>query len=162
MGFYAMKWAFSTPIKNPGAKYLLLSLAEHARDEGEGSWTCFPSVERLSTRTAHGVRTVERHLAWLVSEGWISRHVRRCRRQGQSAYFYTLHRAKAEIGDDNVGDLDVEAGQKRTKTASARCSSLRQSGAVYPPISTAKSAKLAPPYREEPVIESVNEPDALR
>lgn len=159
MGFYAMNWAFSTPIKNPGAKYLLLSLAEHARDEGEGSWTCFPSVERLATRTAQGVRTVESHLAWLVCEGWISRHVRRNRRQGESAYFYTLHRSNAEMVDDEMGDLDVQAGQKPAKMASARYSDRRQSGAGHPPISTSKSAKLAPPYIEEPVIESVNEPD---
>ncbi len=117
MGFYAMKWAFSTPIKIPAPSTFCCRWLSMLRDEGEGSWTCFPSVDRLSMRTAQGVRTVERHLAWLVSEGWISRHVRRYRRQGESAYFYTLHRSKADMGDDDMGDLDVEAGQKSAKMA---------------------------------------------
>lgn len=155
MGLYAMTWAFSTPIKNVGAKFVLLALAEHARDEGEGRWSCFPSIKRLSEWTAQGERTIERHLSWLVSEGWIRRHVRRCRRQGESGYFYTLHRAKAEMGE-----RDVDAAQRPAETAYARRSFLRQSGAKHPPISTETPAKLAPPYIEEPVIEPVNEPDA--
>lgn len=155
MGLYAMTWAFSTPIKNVGAKFVLLALAEHARDEGEGRWSCFPSIKRLSEWTAQGERTIERHLSWLVSEGWIRRHVRRCRRQGESGYFYTLHRAKAEMGD-----RDVEAAQRPAEIASAQRSFLRQSGTEHPPVSTKTPAKLALPYIEEPVIEPVNEPDA--
>lgn len=45
MGLDAIRWAFKTPIQNPGAQFVLVALAEHARDEGEG-WTCFPSIKR--------------------------------------------------------------------------------------------------------------------
>lgn len=81
MGLYAMRWAFGAPIKNAGAKFLLVALAEHARDDGEDGWTCFASIKRLSKRTSQGERTIERHMSWLMANGWISRQIRRDRRQ---------------------------------------------------------------------------------
>jgi hypothetical protein len=160
MGLHAMQWAFHAPIHSTGAKFLLVALAEHARDEGEGRWTCFPSIKRLSKWTAQGERTVERHLAWLVAEGWISRQTRSRRREGDSAYFYTLHSENAELEPAARADHDRESGQNRIKTPSDRSVFDRQIGAKHPPISTPTPAKLAPAYIEEPVIEPVNEPNA--
>jgi len=84
-----MVWAFRTDIRNVGAKFVLLALAEHAREDASSAWVCFPSVKRLGTFTAQSERTVERHLAWLAENGWIVRR-RRSRSEGGGAYAYTL------------------------------------------------------------------------
>ncbi|WP_419320575.1 helix-turn-helix domain-containing protein [Caulobacter sp. ErkDOM-E] len=156
----AIKRAYSAAIGNAGAKFLLVTLAEHARDAGDGKWTCYPSVKRLAELTAQGERTAERHLAWLITEGWISREVRQNRRHGGSAYFYTLHLAEAKIGGEVVLDLNLQTGQNSAKMAATQRPVLRQFGADHPPISTGTPAKLALAYIEEPVTEPVNEPDA--
>ena len=97
MSLQAMIWAFRTPIANVGAKFVLLALAEHAREDVANGWSCFPSVERLTEFTAQSERTVERHLAWLAQAGWIVRRNRRSRGGSGGAYTYTLQ-------PDNVSD----------------------------------------------------------
>lgn len=158
MGLCAIQWAFNAPIRSSGAKFILVALAEHARDEGREAWTCFPSVKRLAKWTAQGERTIERHLAWLIAEGWISREVRRDRRRGESAYFYTLRSrdADGEQGPEQLS-LDRPPGAKLARLKHAFG---RQFGAKHPPISAPTPAKLAPAYIEEPVIEPVSEPSA--
>jgi len=141
MGVYAVQWAFQAPIPSPGAKFLLVALAEHARDGGDDGWTCFPSIKRLSKWTAQGERTIERHLGWLIADGWISRASRRRKRHGESAYFYTLHRANLGIDDDCGRDRDEPAERKPARLATDRRVSGRQIGADLPPISTRSSAK---------------------
>ena len=159
MSLDAIRWAFKTPIQNPGAKFVLVALAEHARDEGEG-WTCFPSIKRLGRWTSQGERTIERHLSWLVAQGWVSRQSRRRKREGDSAYFYTLHPAPGEDSDAPSTDMDGESERKSAKVASGQRLYVRQSGADRPPLSTRSAAKTASAYIEEPVIEPVNEPNA--
>lgn len=156
MGIYAIQWAFSAPIHHPGAKFLLVALAEHARGPEGEDWTCFPSVKRLSRWTAQGERSIERHLSWLVANGWISRQPRHSRRRGESAYFYTLHRARAG-GDDIDGVFSSGAPVEPVRTAGERRSTARQSDEVHPPISTRPPAKLASAYMDEPGIEPVSE-----
>ncbi|WP_425998109.1 helix-turn-helix domain-containing protein [Caulobacter sp. DWR1-3-2b1] len=160
MGIYAVRWAFHAPIDSPGAKFILVALAEHARDEGEEAMTCFPSIKRLCKWTAQAERTVERHLAWLVAEGWISRQAKRRRRQDDSAYFYTLHEEKVPLAVRDAFDGERRGGRKASRMTADGSASDRQVGAEYPPISTPIPAKLAPAYMDEPVIEPVNEPDA--
>lgn len=155
MGLHAMKWAFSVPIERSGAKFVLVALAEHARDDGEDAWTCFPSIKRLGEWTSQGERTIERHLSWLVAEGWISREVRHDRHRNDSTYLYVLRRDKPVVAD---GLVEVGKGRTAAKIAPVRRVAFRQSGADLPPNSTGSSAKLAPPYIEEPVIEPVSEP----
>jgi len=162
MGLYAMQWAFHAPIRSSGAKFILVALAEHARDEGHDAWTCFPSMKRLAKWTAQGERTIERHLSWLAAEGWISRQTRPGRRRGESAYFYTLHQAPVEMEDEPGAELVREARRKPANLAANRDGIARQIGAEHPPIPTPKPAKLAPAYIEEPVIEPVSEPEAPR
>jgi hypothetical protein len=159
MGLYAMEWAFHAPIQSSGAKFILVALAEHARDEGREGWTCFPSVKRLAKWTAQGERTIERHLSWLIAEGWISRETRHGRRRGESAYFYTLHRVNAEADDEPSAALSHD---EPAKMAANRSAIARQIGAEHPPIPTPTPARLAPAYIEEPVIEPVSESDALQ
>ncbi|NQE63655.1 helix-turn-helix domain-containing protein [Caulobacter sp. RHG1] len=158
MGLYAMQWAFNAPIRSSGAKFILVALAEHARDEGREAWTCFPSVKRLAKWTAQGERTIERHLAWLIAEGWISREARQDRRRGESAYFYTLRRFGGEGGQEpDQPSLESPGGANLAKLKRAFG---RQFGAKHPPISAPTPANMASAYIEEPVIEPVSEPNA--
>lgn len=160
MGVYAMQWAFQAPIHISGAKFILVALAEHARDNDSGNWTCFPSVKRLSRWTAQGERTIERHLSWLVAEGWISREIRRHKRRGESLYFYELLRAKAP-SDWDVGAQRVHEEARTAANLAAKHTPLsRQTGTKHPPVSTRSPANLAPAYMEEPEVEPVSEPSA--
>jgi hypothetical protein len=156
VGVYAIQWAFNASIQSPGAKFLLVALAEHARGPEGEDWTCFPSIKRLARWTAQGERTIERHLNWLIADGWISRELRHRRRRGESAYFYTLHRAKAGSDDiDGVAMSDTSVAPARL--AGERRSTARQNEEVHPPISTRSPAKLASAYMDEPGIEPVSE-----
>jgi len=157
MGVYAIRWAFSAPIQSPGAKFLLVALAEHARGPEGEDWTCFPSVKRLARWTAQGERTIERHLNWLITEGWISRQLRRHRRRGESAYFYILHRAKV-AADGHYEEATVEVAIVRSKPMEERHFATRQTDTLHPPTSTQPPAKLASAYMDEPGIEPVSEP----
>lgn len=154
MALDAIRWAFRTPIESSGAKFLLVALAEHARDDGDG-WTCFPSIKRLCLWTSQGTRTVERHMSWLLANGWVSR-VRRDKRQGDASFVYTLHRENGRGGKALPLDAD-DVGDEPANSAIER-QGVRQAGADHPPFSTKSAARLARPYMEEPVIEPVNEP----
>ena len=154
MGIHAIQWAFSAPIQSPGAKFLLVALAEHARGPEGGDWTCFPSIKRLARWTAQGERTIERHLNWLIAEGWISRQMRRRRQRGESAYFYTLHQSKAFV---DYADDGRETSASRATPVDERHFAARQNDAVHPPIPTRSPAELASAYMDEPGIEPVSE-----
>lgn len=156
MGVYAIQWAFSAPIQSPGAKFLLVALAEHARGPEGEDWTCFPSVKRLARWTAQGERTIERHLNWLIAEGWISRQQRSSRRRGESAYFYTLHQSKVAADEADEG-VSREASITRPRRVGGRIAT-RQTSADQPPVSPQSPANLASAYKDEPGIEPVSEP----
>ena len=66
MSVKALDWAFEQELK-PGAKFILVALADHADARG----TCFPSVSRLMKRTGFGESTVREHLAALRKSGHI-------------------------------------------------------------------------------------------
>ena len=88
----ALTWAFKAPVENVGAKFVLVALADHASDHAGEDWTCFPSNERLMEFTSMPLRTVERHVSWLVANGWISRDKVRDRRGRLKDRHYRLHR----------------------------------------------------------------------
>lgn len=90
----AMTWAWEAPIATPGAKFVLVALADHAADHAGEDWTCFPSVERLMQFTSQSRATVERHLSALAADGWISRVRRRVSTGRLGVYDYVLHRVR--------------------------------------------------------------------
>lgn len=73
MSVRAMVWAFERKIEAPGAKLVLLALANYAGSE----WGCFPGQETLARDTSMSARTVRRHLARLERDGFIVRSERR-------------------------------------------------------------------------------------
>ncbi len=104
-----MTWAFEAPIQNPGAKFVLVALADHASDHAGEDWACFPSVERLMQFTAQSRATVERHLRWLTGEGWISRRRRRRADGKLGIYDYVLHRTpKPSKAHDHTSNCSMD------------------------------------------------------
>lgn len=89
----AITWAFGLQLANPGAKFVLVALADHATDHAGEDWTCFPSSERLAEFTSMPMRTLERHIAWLEEQGWITRERPRTARGRMKVTHYRLHPA---------------------------------------------------------------------
>lgn len=114
MSLQAMIWAFRTPISNVGAKFVLLALAEHAREGAANGWSCFPTVKRLAKFTAQSERTVERHLGWLTQAGWIVRRHRQNRDGGGGAYVYLLQ--ADDMSDQGHGFTRHADGEDPTET----------------------------------------------
>ena len=81
-------WAFEQHIATPGAKLVLVALADHANKKtGE----TFVGQKRIAEKTSQGVRTVRRHLDWLEENGFISREVRRRDNGSRSSDLTTLN-----------------------------------------------------------------------
>ena len=59
ISFMALAWKAAIPS---GRKLVLLSLCDHANDQGE----CYPSVEALARKCSMGQRTVQQHIGELV------------------------------------------------------------------------------------------------
>ncbi|HWK72200.1 MAG TPA: helix-turn-helix domain-containing protein [Burkholderiaceae bacterium] len=72
-----LAWKSDLPT---GRKMVLLALCDNANDRGE----CFPSIPMLAEKCSMGERTVQQHIADLVSEGIISRQMR----AGRSTFYF--------------------------------------------------------------------------
>lgn len=84
---------YAAPDMPSGTFFVLYRLADRAQDHSGEDWTCFPSVETQAAGTRLSRSAVERHLAALVADGWISRK-RRVRPDGRKGlYDYTVHRS---------------------------------------------------------------------
>lgn len=70
MSVRALNWAYSAKIENTTYKFVLCVLANYANDDDE-AW---PYIETLAETVSCGRRTVERALAALEEDGWITRH----------------------------------------------------------------------------------------
>ncbi len=105
-------WDAPFPKGKAGAKHVLAILGDHASDHDGEDWTCFPSIARIARRATMDERSVERHLIWLVEEGWIKR-ARLRRRDGTLAgYRYRLNRKRLievmaqQVADEEPFDWD--------------------------------------------------------
>ena len=63
----ALNWAWEASISVPGAKFVLVALADHGGDHDGEDWTCRPSIGRLCRFTSQSERAVQRHLKWLTA-----------------------------------------------------------------------------------------------
>lgn len=70
MAFLLMAKAIKSEIPDCYAKWLMVVLADHA---DEDKHLCWPSLSRLSERTAMSVATVTRKLHWLEDNGYLTR-----------------------------------------------------------------------------------------
>lgn len=72
MSVEAIAWASKQRTGSPGAKLVLIALANYANDRGE----CWPSQATLAMWTEQSDRTIRTHLATLESMGLITRQAR--------------------------------------------------------------------------------------
>ena len=86
MSIDAMAWAKAQLTGSPGAKLVLLVLADYADDSGL-SW---PSKATLSKVTEQDPRTIQRHLRHLEGVGLITVDIRSRKDGGQSSNSYML------------------------------------------------------------------------
>ena len=70
MAFLLMARAIKSEIPDCYAKWLMVVLADHANED---THLCWPSLRRLSERTAMSVATVTRKLQWLEDNGYLTR-----------------------------------------------------------------------------------------
>lgn len=82
-----VEWAYAQDCGSPGAKFVLVTLADFADEAG----SCFPGQDLLAERTGQGVRTVRRQLAELEDLGLLRRHARsRGEGRGRTSDRYVL------------------------------------------------------------------------
>ena len=73
MSFRPMIWAWEVDGLTPPTKLVLMSLANHAKDDGS---SCYPSVEQIAKEACLSVRSVQYALKWLEQNGYIRIKVR--------------------------------------------------------------------------------------
>src|SRR5690606_24694259 len=153
MSVQAIAWAFEQYVPQPGAKLVLLALANFANEHG----VCWPSQETISELTSQGVRTVRRHLATLEEMGMIARQAR-IREDGTYASD-AYHLLMGDHGP-NLPKAKSAAGQNG-KRRTARSSPAAKSAAGRNgrrPKTTEPAANLAAPTPPTEEFEPSNEP----
>jgi pyocin large subunit-like protein len=86
MNYKAMEWAFTRPLADSSAKFLLVAIAGHAGRD----LSCFPSYSRLSGMTGMSVRTITRKVTVLQEAGLVSVAVRKRPNGSYTSSQYTL------------------------------------------------------------------------
>ncbi|MEI9966032.1 MAG: helix-turn-helix domain-containing protein [Caulobacteraceae bacterium] len=116
MSVDASKWAWDLPIA-PAQRLVLLCLADHAGNQDAEDWTCFPSQQRISTRTGYPLRSVERYVGELARAGIIS--VETPRKGGRlQVRHYVLHRGwtpPSELPADEAAPRECPSSIQRSR-----------------------------------------------
>jgi hypothetical protein len=163
----ALSWAFDAPL-DPGPKFVLVALGDHAADHSGEDWTCFPSLARLTAMTGMSTRTVERHLKDLWRAGWISR-VRRRRADGKlGIYDFTLHRDPERRAELAQARGEARAGEDPRESDSEPPVRLTGGEGAEPPVNLTPATRQIgpqPPVNltgQEPLGEPLEEPSTGR
>jgi len=92
-------------FKDPTTKLIALSLADQANDDGE----CWPSCSTIGQRCGVSKDTVQRHLRWLESAGFLQRKERfKDGRQTSNMLLSTPEKMEGCIGAE--GCMDAPGG----------------------------------------------------
>ena len=148
----------------PGPKAVLFCLSDRATDHSGEDWTCFPSVNDIARITDYGVRTVERHLATLWREGFISRRRRRRADGKLGIYDYWLHRdpdRRAELKAARAAVQDVEAAMESADDAACSPPDKLAGGPAASFAETTRQIVRQPPAKlagQEPSVEPKDNP----
>lgn len=73
MSVEALTWAWRQHVGDPGAKHVLVCLADNASSTG----VCWPGKKNIAQRTEYATRTVQRHLNFLEERDLVRRIPRR-------------------------------------------------------------------------------------
>jgi hypothetical protein len=108
MSFAAMRWAMQRTVSTPGAKMLLVALADHAEKDG----ACTVSQAALAAASCQSVRSVQIHLDALEAAGLVQvlDQYRQNKSQKSNRYRLLLSEQPAESSHCNTQNLQVEQG----------------------------------------------------
>jgi len=132
-----MDWVWETELADPTDTLLLLRLAKHASDSGDH---CFPSLQHLAEMTRHSERQVQRSLARLRADGWITT---KRRGRGQTSMFVlnvtklqTAHEAAEKArqmrrSEEEKHDADDVSRELRHDTGDVSTESRGDTGDVF-------------------------------
>ncbi|MCC0048036.1 MAG: helix-turn-helix domain-containing protein [Rhodobiaceae bacterium] len=121
MSIQAMTWALAARTGKPGAKVVLLALANYADERG----VCWPSQQRLAADTEQSIDTIQRRLKDLEASGLIERQRRTTNTGHRLADCYHLKMPKPQnaVLDEN--------SQKKPDANTAHETSLNRTAAAY-------------------------------
>lgn len=105
MSFQAVRWALKQSLPTPGAKMLLVALADHANKAGE----CVVSQGTLAEETCQSVRAVQVHLSTIEALGMIrvADQYRRNKSQKSNRYLLLLNEQYADPAGCNAQNLQA-------------------------------------------------------
>ncbi|MEW8645221.1 MAG: helix-turn-helix domain-containing protein [Candidatus Thiodiazotropha endolucinida] len=112
MSIHAINWAYDQKIKNPQAKFILVTLADYCNKNG----ISYPSIDTLQDRTGMHRATVIRHLQTLINQGYITKEIRPGDGSGRKYNIYHFNCLKKKQG--KVAECDI--GQSRTVQRQSR------------------------------------------
>ena len=127
MSVGALDWAFKAQIKNPGAKFVLIALANYANSEG----LCYPSKAHISKMTGISERTIIDHLKFLEEGGFLERRPRYLDGTGQTSNQFLLNVNVTPPSEMVIGGDDVASPNTLDYTEDSEL----RSGASAPPVS---------------------------
>jgi len=133
MSTWAVNWAYEQTVKPATRKFVLVSLANFADENGY----CFPSQQTLASMTDQGVSTVREHLKALESEGIISREHRYAKQGGgrtSDGFWLQAPPERLKPPVKGAESKPPKAGGKEKHTAESQ-RAYRQDTAKLPPTS---------------------------
>ena len=129
----------------PGARLVLAAISTFTNKQG----TCFPSLKAIAERTSLTVRSVQRHLASLISLGFIERTYRAGRSALTRINLARLSPATTTGGGDRN---DMGGGDKNdTQNLSFEPINTRTAAPASPPPDTANAAIVVFTENEQPI-----------
>lgn len=137
----ALNWAFDSGLPS-GPRFVLVVLGDAGTDHSGEDWTCFPSVARIMEMTGMGRSTVERHLSWLWSEGWISREPRKRKDGTLGINDYVLHRRPETRAALKAERASIPARPGRRPTLNMRDGETLKSAVSNPQIGDQQTLNL--------------------
>lgn len=116
--FSLMADAMRLDIKDPLAKWLLVTLCDYVNDQGE----CWPSTFTLAKRTGMGRSTVAKKLNALIDDGYIERL--------PSAFNSSTYRVY--VGDTGVSVVDTPVSEVGSNLSVTNHKPKRKTGVLMP------------------------------
>ncbi|MEC4724283.1 helix-turn-helix domain-containing protein [Shewanella sp. D64] len=148
MSMELMVLAMKAKVGNSAKKLVLLKIADNADENGE----CWPTYESIANHCEMSRRTVIRHMEQMISDGILSKEIRKGGPKGNRSNVFLISISKlkdlAEATGDNLTPVRVTEDHPTGDTGSPRTKDLKDldlkrssSGTSAEPENTPKSKK---------------------
>jgi hypothetical protein len=141
MSFEALRWALAQEVPTPGAKLLLVALANHANRSGE----CTVSQAELARESSQSTRSVQIHTDALEAAGLVKvmNEYRQNKSQKSNRYQLLTGGQCEESSHCNTQDLRIE-GEQYEESSDSLAEQCEESAPLVPTVLEPKR-KLLPP-----------------